>query len=119
VQIAKSSDLTSPQDPPERTITMSTLVVTATPAEGQNEAMGRYLQGVGPLLAGAGGTLVKRARVTDTISGTAGTGMVMVMDFEDAESVRGVFASDAYQALIPDRDTGFSSIEILITEALG
>ena len=98
---------------------MTTLVVTATPAEGQNEAMGRYLQGAGPLLAGAGGTLVKRARVTDTISGTAGTGMAMVMDFEDAEAIRGVFASDAYQALIPDRDTAFSSIDILITEALG
>jgi uncharacterized protein (DUF1330 family) len=98
---------------------MTTLVVTATPAEGQNEAMGRYLQGVGPLLAGAGGTLVKRVRVTDTISGTAGIGMAMVMDFEDAEAIRGVFASDTYQALIPDRDTAFSGIDILITEALG
>jgi len=111
-------DRTPNEDPLERAITMTTLVVTATPAEGQNEAMGRYLQGAGPLLAGAGGTLVKRARVTDTISGTAGTEMVMVMDFEEAEAVRRVFASDAYQALIPDRDTGFSSIEILITEAL-
>ena len=40
------------------------------------------------------------------------------MDFEDAETIRGVFASDAYQALIPDRDAGFSNIEILITESL-
>ena len=98
---------------------MTTLVVTATPAEGQNEAMGRYLQGVGPLLAGAGGTLVKRVRVTDTLSGTADTGVVMVMDFEDAETIRELFASDAYQALIPERDKGFSSIDILITESLG
>ena len=98
---------------------MTTLVVTATPAEGQNEAMGRYLQGVGPLLAGAGGTLVKRVRVTDTLSGTADTGVVMVMDFVDAETIRELFASDAYQALIPERDKGFSSIDILITESLG
>ena len=98
---------------------MTTLVVTATPAEGQNEAMGRYLQGVGPLLAGAGGIPVKRVRVTDTLSGTSGTGMVLIMDFEDAEAIRELFASDAYQALIPERDKGFSSIDILITESLG
>jgi hypothetical protein len=29
-----------------------------------------------------------------------------------------VFASDAYQALIPDRDKAFSSVEILIAEAM-
>jgi uncharacterized protein (DUF1330 family) len=97
---------------------MTTLLVTATPAEGQGEAMGRYLQGVQPLLAGAGGTPVKRVRVTDTVTGTAGTGMALVMDFENAETIQGVFASDAYQALIPDRNAGFANIEILITESL-
>jgi uncharacterized protein (DUF1330 family) len=97
---------------------MTTLLVTATPAEGQGEAMSRYLQGVQPLLAGAGGAPVKRVRVTDTITGTAGVGMALVMDFANAEAIQGVFASDAYQALMPDRDTGFSNIEILITEPL-
>jgi uncharacterized protein (DUF1330 family) len=97
---------------------MTTLLVTATPAEGQGEAMSRYLQGVQPLFAGAGGAPVKRVRVTDTVTGTAGAGMALVMDFANAEAIQGVFASDAYQALIPDRDTGFSNIEILITEPL-
>jgi uncharacterized protein (DUF1330 family) len=97
---------------------MTTLLVTVTPAEGQGEAVGRYLQGVQPLLAGAGGTPVKRVSVTDTITGTAGTAMALVMDFENAESIHGVFASDAYQAHIPDRDKGFSNVEILITEQL-
>jgi uncharacterized protein (DUF1330 family) len=101
-------------------IIMTTLLVTAAPAQGESEgeARGRYLQAVGPLLVGAGGTLVKRARVTDTIAGTAGIAVVLVMDFESAEAIQGVFASDAYKALIPDRDTGFSNIEILITEPL-
>ena len=96
---------------------MATLLVTLTPAEGQSEAMGRYLQGVRPILAGAGGKPVKRLRVTDTIVGTAGTAMALVMDFEDAAAITDVFASDAYQALIPDRDRAFSKLEILITEA--
>lgn len=97
---------------------MTTLIVTLTPAEGQGEAMGRYLQGVQPLLAGAGGTPVKRVRVTDTIVGAAGTAMALVMDFESTEAITGVFAGDDYQALIPDRDKAFSNLEILITEAV-
>lgn len=44
--------------------------------------------------------------------------MALVMDFENAETVQGVFASDAYRVLTPDRDAGFSNIEILITEPL-
>jgi uncharacterized protein (DUF1330 family) len=97
---------------------MTTLLVTVTPAEGQGEAMGRYLQGVQPLLVGAGGTLVKRVRVTDTLTGTAGTAMALVIDFDSAETITDVFASNAYQALIPDRDKAFSNVEILVTETV-
>ena len=97
---------------------MTTLLVTATPAEGESEAMGRYLQAVGPLLAAAGGTPVKRVRVTDTITGTAGTAMALIMDFENAEVITEVFASDAYQALIPDRDMAFSNLDMVIAESL-
>jgi len=95
---------------------MATLLVTATPAEGQGEAMGRYLQGVMPLLMGAGGQLVKRVRVANTISGERGTGMALVMDFDTADTITNLFASDAYRALIADRDLGFSDIEILVAE---
>ena len=107
------------EDPIRKPIAMTTLVVTATPAEGQGESMGRYLEGVGPLLANAGGTPVKRVRVTDTVVGTAGTAMALIMDFENEETIHDMFGSETYKALIPDRDKGFSNIEILITEALG
>jgi len=46
------------------------------------------------------------------------TTMALIMDFENAAAIQDVFASDAYQALIPDRDRAFSSVEILITEEL-
>lgn len=97
---------------------MKTPLVTLTLAEGQNEAMGRYLQGVQPLLGAAGGAPVKRLRVTETITGTAGTAMALVMDFDNTEAITSVFASDAYQALIPDRDKAFSTVEILVTEPI-
>jgi len=95
---------------------MTSLLVTATPAEGQGEAMGRYLQGVLPLLMAGGGKLVKRVRVANTIEGNHGTAMALVMDFDSAEAINEMFASDAYQALIPDRDLGFADIEILVAE---
>jgi uncharacterized protein (DUF1330 family) len=72
--------------------------------------------GVQPLLKAAGGRPVKTLRVTDSILGSVGTSMALVMDFDSADAIADVFASDAYQALVPDRDRAFSNIEILITE---
>ncbi len=97
---------------------MTTLLVTVTPAEGQGEAMGRYLQGVQPILLGAGGTPFKRVRVTDTVAGSAGTTMALMMDFDTPEAITKAFASDSYQELIADRDKAFSNLEILITEPI-
>jgi len=98
---------------------MTTLIVTAAPAQDQDEARGRYLQGVLPLLLQAGGKPVKRLQVTNAIEGAAGTKLVLVMDFETPEAITGALASDAYQALIADRDNAFTNIEILVTEDFG
>lgn len=102
----------------EGTDNMATLIVTATPAEGGDAARARYLQSVLPLLISAGGTPVKRLRVTNTLTGDRGTGIVLIMDFENADSISGVIASDDYLSLIADRDEGFSNIEILIAEEM-
>lgn len=98
---------------------MATLLVTLTVAPDQDEARGRYIAGVQPLLKDAGGRQVKRLRVTNTVVGTADTSMALVMDFDSADAVAKVFASDAYQALVADRDRAFSRVEILITEDAG
>ncbi|MGI9658446.1 MAG: DUF1330 domain-containing protein [Gaiellaceae bacterium] len=95
---------------------MSTLLVTATPAEGQQEAQGRYLKSVGALLIGAGGKPVKRLRITQSVSGDATTKLALVMDFDNAEAISALFESDAYRALEADRNQGFASIDIFITE---
>jgi uncharacterized protein (DUF1330 family) len=98
---------------------MTTLLVTATPHQGQDEARGRYLQGVQPILMAAGGQPIKRLGVTNTVTGTAGTAMALVMDFDNADAITTAFASEGYQALIADRDKAFSNIEILVAEDLG
>ena len=44
--------------------------------------------------------------------------MVLVMDFDSAETVTAMFESDGYQALVPVRDRGFTEMNILITGEL-
>ena len=95
----------------------ATLVVTASPNPNEMESVQNYLQGVMPLLMGAGGQLVKRLKVENLIHGNP-SGMVLVMDFDSKEVIDGLFDSDQYAELIPVRDKGFSEMNILVTQTL-
>ena len=95
----------------------STLVVTATPNPNEKESVQAYLQGVLPLLMGAGGNPVKRLKVDEAIRGKS-TGMVLVMDFDSDETITKLFESDEYAALIPMRDQGFAEMNILLTHEM-
>ena len=92
----------------------ATLVVTAIPNPNEMESVQAYLQGVMPILVGAGGKLVKRLKVGDVIDGKP-SGMVLVMDFDSDEAITAVFESDEYAALVPVRDQGFAEMNILST----
>jgi uncharacterized protein (DUF1330 family) len=96
----------------------TTLIVTATPNPNEAEAMQAYLKGVLPLFMGAGGTLVKRQKITDVIGGDKSYGLILVMDFESKDAVTKMFASDDYAALIPSRDQGFSSLTISLASEM-
>ena len=95
----------------------TTLVVTAVPNPSEMESVQEYLQGVMPLLMGAGGKLVKRLKVAKVIHGNP-SGMVLVMDFDSAEAISAMFESDDYAALLPVRDRGFAEMNILLTHEM-
>ena len=95
----------------------TTLVVTAVPNPSEMESVQKYLHGVLPLLMGAGGKLVKRVKVDQVINGNP-SGMVLVMDFDSADAISGMFASEDYAALVPVRDQGFSEMNILLTREM-
>ena len=95
----------------------TTLLVTAVPNPNEMASVQEYLQGVMPLLMGAGGTLVKRLKIDEVIHGNA-TGMAMVMDFESAGAITELFESDDYAALVPVRDRGFTEMNILVTQEM-
>lgn len=92
----------------------ATLVVTATPNPVEMSSVQEYLQGVMPLLTGAGGKPVKRLKVDTVIRGEP-SGMVLVMDFDSKDAITAMFASDDYATLIPARDRGFAEMNILVT----
>jgi len=79
--------------------------------------MQEYLQGVLPLLKGAGGKLVKRLTVGQVIHGNP-SGMVLVMDFDSADAITGLFESEDYAALVPARNRGFAEMNILLTQQM-
>ena len=95
----------------------TTLVVTASPNPAEMASVQEYLQGVLPLLMGAGGRLVKRLKVDEVVNGTP-SGMVLVMDFPSKEAITKMFNSDDYAALVPLRDRGFSEMNILLTQGM-
>ena len=95
----------------------TTLVVTAVPNPDEMASVQEYLQGVLPLLTDAGGTLVRRLKLTTVLHGRP-AGMVLVMDFESADAVAGMFESDDYKALVPVRDRGFAEMNILLTHEM-
>ena len=95
----------------------ATLVVTAVPNPDEMESVNAYLQGVMPLFMEAGGQLVKRLKTEAILTGNP-SGMTLVMDFDSADAISELFASDAYAALVPTRDTGFLEMNILITRSM-
>jgi uncharacterized protein (DUF1330 family) len=95
----------------------ATLVVTAIPNSSEMDSVQEYLQGVMPLLTGAGGRLVRRLKTSRVVNGRP-SGMVLVMDFDSADSVDAMFESDDYRELVPVRDRGFEEMNILITQGM-
>jgi len=95
----------------------ATLVVTAVPNPEEMASVQEYLQGVMPLFTGAGGHLVKRLKTDQMIQGRP-SGMTLVMDFDSAETITELFASDDYDALVPSRDRGFEEMNILVTHTM-
>ena len=95
---------------------MSSLIVVSRPRAGGAAPLARYVEGVLPLIVGAGGVVLKRLRITEAIEGDPAPGFVFVADFPDAASIRALFAGEEYRTLLADRDAGFESIDIYVTE---
>jgi len=96
----------------------TTLIVTSSPNLNEMEELKKYVQGVMPLLLNLGGTVIKRSKLTDTYHGEQSFVFLLVMDFPSKKALTEMFDSEAYKSLIPNRNKGFTDINILYAEDL-
>lgn len=117
IAVASSVQMIKNNKPMEQT-TKTTLIVTSTINPDEMEALQSYVKSVMPMLLEIGGKVIKRTKVTDVYFGEKPADMVMMMDFPSKEALKAMFNSEAYQALIPLRNKGFSKVDILFAEEL-
>lgn len=95
-----------------------TMVVLAVPNPAAMEDMETYLTKVHPILDKYGGEHVFRGQTDKAVIGNASFGIILVMNFDSAETIVKMFDSPEYKALIPSRDRGFLKMDVVITNAM-
>ena len=94
---------------------MATLM-SATVQVKDPEKLKVYVSQVGATMASHGGKMVARGKVAKQYSGQVKYQIVALFEFPSPESVDAWYASDAYQALIPNRDeAAYVTIVVLQT----
>ena len=95
----------------------SLLIVNAAVNPNEPEALKRYTEKATPLFTQAGGKAIGRYKVEEAIHSDHVLNMVVVMEFADTDSIKRVFESPEYKALIRDREKAFVSLGIFVVKA--
>ncbi|AFY97036.1 DUF1330 domain-containing protein [Chamaesiphon minutus] len=98
---------------------MSTIMITVgNLAENGAESLERYAQGVIPLLEQAGVKILGRYQGIEALVGEHPFDLVAVMEFPSLEAMKQFLASDAYGAMIPDRERAFKYLRTFACNTL-
>ncbi len=100
----------------ENTDSIITLVVTSTANQENLSALKAYVKKVMPMLLTLKGEVIKRSKIIDIFNGKKEFDFLLIMDFPSKNALLKMFNSSAYQSLIPDRNKGFISINILLAK---
>ena len=90
-----------------------TLVVTSTANQENLVALKTYVNKVMPMLFKINGDVVKRSKIIDVINGKKEFEFLLIMDFPSKEKLLKLFNSSEYKALLPNRNKGFITINML------
>tara|TARA_R110001592_G_C12892997_1_gene725855 strand:+ start:313 stop:603 length:291 start_codon:yes stop_codon:yes gene_type:complete len=75
-----------------------------------------YSASAGPTIGPAGGALVARTKVIDTIAGDFSADAALILKFDTADAARAWYDSPEYQKLIPLRDEGMVANFVLVED---
>ena len=93
-----------------------TTLMSATVKVKDPEKLKVYVSQVGATMAPHGGKMVARGKVAKQISGEVKHQIEAIFEFPSADAIDAWYASDAYQALIPNRDeAAYVTIVVLDT----
>jgi uncharacterized protein (DUF1330 family) len=81
------------------------------------EKMAEYAKGAGPTVAEHGGTFSMRGAVLETLAGDAEFNRAVMIEFPDADAARAWYRSNAYQALIANRNEAADMLFTLVEQA--
>ncbi|MBS4051448.1 MAG: DUF1330 domain-containing protein [Methylomonas sp.] len=98
--------------------TKTTIIVTAVFNPDQMASAQEYMQRAVPMLINGGGEIIRRVKVERAVVGDQSYNACLVMDFSSASAVEAVFNSAEYAEIIPLRETGFKSMNIVITSSM-
>jgi len=98
--------------------TKTTIVVTAVFNPEQMPAAQQYMQRAIPLLVNGGGEVICRVKVERAVIGDSKYNACLVMNFPSASAVEAVFKGEAYAEIIPLREAGFKSMDIVIASSM-
>ena len=93
-----------------------TVIAVVSFAEGELDALKRYLEVTAPLLEKAKAKVVKQFTLNEVVVGCRPAKQVLIVEYPDREAVDQVFNSQEYRELVPIRDRAFSTYEISIAE---
>ena len=94
------------------------LITLARVAPGGQDALEQYATGTIPLIHAAGGEVISRLRLTDTVVGDSNRrpDLVAVMRFSSTAAIRGFLNGEEYRRQVPLRDMAFSEVHSYIAE---
>ena len=80
------------------------------------EKLQAYSAAAGATIAPAGGALLARTKVLDTLAGSFSADAALILKFDSAQAARAWYESPEYQQLIPMRDDAMSANFLLVED---
>lgn len=93
------------------------LIVLGTRRPDTDNDYDAYAAASGKLFKDAGAIPAARWDRVGHIAGDNGPEQIMVVDFPDEDSIRALFDSPEYQAVVPHRDAAYETLDIIVASA--
>jgi uncharacterized protein (DUF1330 family) len=92
----------------------SLMIVNAVLNPHEKTTFTYYSEQSAPLFKSAGGSLVEKYKVNQTIVGDKKLQVVVIMEFPNKDAIVSVFESEAYKELLPFRNKAFIDLNVFI-----